>query len=292
MSDIAAIANAGAEGAKAGRVGLNLIGRIFNPVFTRRQATADAQAKIQGALVNQLVEYIESNPLDREVLNLLTTCGGKMSSINLVNIANKVQLMLDEEAEPSLVSDDFISVWRDKARHAFDEDMQNSWARILAEEVNCPRSFSRKTVNIMADLDKTDAELFVNLSRFAWDICGDAVPLVYDLSDGLYGGLGIHFVGCSRLESLGLIQFNGAAGFQQHIKANTFISYHGQSIALDPRGAPGILNVGFVLFTQWGSELFRICDVDPVDEFYCYVRDKLDNDAEWEFFSPYTNRYI
>ena len=41
MSEIQAIANAGAAGAKVGKAGIDVIGKVFGPTFTRRQATAD-----------------------------------------------------------------------------------------------------------------------------------------------------------------------------------------------------------------------------------------------------------
>lgn len=50
MSGIEPIAEAAAEGAKAGKAGIDLIGKVLGPTFTRRQAAADAQAEIQGAL--------------------------------------------------------------------------------------------------------------------------------------------------------------------------------------------------------------------------------------------------
>jgi hypothetical protein len=282
MSEIQAMANAGAEGARASKAGIDLIDKIIGPMLTRRQATADAQAEILGALANLLADYIESSPFDRNMLEVLAACGGKASVVNLANILSKTSPMIDESAVPSLVSDDWVANWRDKARISSDEQMQNTWARILAGEVTSPGSFSRKTVNIMADLDKGDAELFVSLCNFAWHIDGQAMPLVYDLLDGMYAGDGIHFDGCSRLESLGLIQFNGVTGFWQRVRANTSISYGEQSIMLPTPETSGRLNVGFVLFTQAGRELFSICEVEPVDGFFDYVQYRIEYNSEAE----------
>ena len=129
----------------------------------------------------------------------------------------------------------------------------------------------------MADLDKRDAELFVNLCRFAWNIEDRAMPLVYDLHEGLYAGKGITFDGCSRLESLGLIQFNGVTGFFQLVSATSSISYHGQQVSLDLAGSSTNMPVGLVLLTQAGEELYEICEVQAIDEFFSYVREKLES---------------
>ena len=60
-----------------------------------------------------------------------------------------------------------------------DDDMQQIWAGILAGEANNSGSFSRRTVNLVADLDKRNAQLFRNLCGFAWMI-GFTEVLVFD----------------------------------------------------------------------------------------------------------------
>lgn len=109
MSEMEAMANAGAEGAKAGKAGFDLIGRLFGPALTRRQTAADAQAEIQLALANRLADHIESNPLAPDVLEMLATYGGKAPVVNLANILSKALLMLDETVQSAPVSDDWIA---------------------------------------------------------------------------------------------------------------------------------------------------------------------------------------
>ena len=139
---------------------------MFGPAFTRRQATADAQVEVQGALAKRLADHIESTRLDPDTLEMLMTCGGKMSVANLANIMSKALPMLSEGAAPSLVSEDWIANWRDKARLFSDEEMTLLWAQLLANETNSPGSKSRKAVNVLADLEPEDAKLFRALSDF------------------------------------------------------------------------------------------------------------------------------
>ena len=49
-----------------------------------------------------------------------------------------------------------------------DEEMQNIKSQVLSGEANSPGSFSKRTVNLLSDLDKKDAELFQTLCRFVW----------------------------------------------------------------------------------------------------------------------------
>ena len=56
--------------------------------------------------------------------------------------------------------------------------MQSLWARLLAGEANQPGTFSKRTVELVASLDKSDAQLFTGLCRFAWFV-GEDCPLVF-----------------------------------------------------------------------------------------------------------------
>ena|ERR1700733_2796119 len=104
--------------------------------------------------------------------------------------------------------------FRDKCRMVSDEQMQSVWSRVLSGEVNAPGSFSRRTVNLLNDLDKTDCELFTKLCCFCWSFGksgkerrGSAFPYVVDYDLPIYQKRGIHFSALTHLESIGLINF-------------------------------------------------------------------------------------
>lgn len=73
--------------------------------------------------------------------------------------------------------------------------MQSLWSRVLAGEANQPGAFAKRTVNLLADLDKEDAILFVQLCGFGWMI-GNVVPLI---QASIYNDLGINFNTLSHL---------------------------------------------------------------------------------------------
>ena len=154
------------ETAKASNTGLKLLDRVFAPWTEKRGADAKAQHAVQIALAQRLSDLIEGAQLTPEAYDLLITCGGKMSVVNLANILSKALPMLNEDADPSLISDDWIVNWRDKARLFSDDEMALLWAQLLANEANSPGSKSRKAVNVLADLEPEDAKLFRTLSDF------------------------------------------------------------------------------------------------------------------------------
>jgi hypothetical protein len=67
------------------------------------------------------------------------------------------------EAKPESMEDDWIANFFDKCRLISDEEMQSLWARILAEEANASGRFSKRTVDLVGTLDKSDALLFAQL---------------------------------------------------------------------------------------------------------------------------------
>ena len=153
--------------------------------------------------------------------------------------------------------------------------MQQLWARVLAGEANAPGTFSKRTVNLLADLDRSDAELFVRLCGFGWMI-GDVVPLVFDVQADVYNKHGIHFKSLAYLESLGLVQFNNLAGFS-HLRLPKAVTvfYYGQPTNLTfPTDQDNELQLGKVLLTRAGQQLAPVCESTPIEGYYEYIYDR------------------
>jgi hypothetical protein len=80
---------------------------------------------------------------------------------------------------------------------------------MMAGEVTRPGSFSPRTLSVVRDLTKSDANLFTKLCRFAWFIPGAAfVPVVHDVEMPLFETQGLNFSKLVHLTSVGLIEFN------------------------------------------------------------------------------------
>lgn len=275
MNEIQATANAVSESAKTGRTGLKLIDRVLGPMTTRRQSEADAQAKIHAALANRVVDYIESNPLDPTVLDLVITCGGKASVVNLANILLKADTMVDDTADLSLVSDDWIANWRDKARIVADEEMATLWAQLLAGEINAPGTYSPKAVNMLADMDRSDAELFSNLCRFQvirYEFefgPRDNLPLVIDPSDEIYTSNGVTEEGLLALEDIGLIKYPLIPNLPGRVKGFAYsrgwvLNYSADSV-----------ETGRVSWSYNGKQMSKLClPLESPSGFEYYLLDK------------------
>jgi len=78
------------------------------------------------------------------------------------------------------------------------------------------------------------------------------------------------------LESIGLIHFQGLAGFQRlKLPKRLTVFYYGQPTELEmPNDADNRMEIGKVLLTKIGHELAPICGSAPVEGFREYVLDK------------------
>src|SRR5579863_1420448 len=244
------------------------VGGIFKPYQLVRVAKAEAEV---GRI--EAESRIQITDLQTRAMRRFLEEEAKKQS-NIEDITQRALPLLEANSSPQNVQDDWIMNFFDKCRIVSDKDMQELWSRVLAGEANSPGTFSKRTVNLIGDLDKSDAELFTRLCGFGWMI-GNVVPLVFEPQDKIYTYNGIDFGGLSHLESLGLIRFEPLAGFKRLQLPKKFsIYYYGMPLELTlPNDNDNELSLGKVLLTKAGQELAPICASRAVDGFFDFVYD-------------------
>ena len=245
------------------------VGGIFKPGQIVRVAKAEAEAsRIQAE------SQIQVTDLHRRAMHRFLEEEAK-KQLNIEAITQKALPLIEDKSAPQNVADDWITNFFDKSRIVSDGDMQKLWSRVLAGEANDPGTFAKRTVNLLADLDKVDAELFTNLCGFGWQI-GNIIPLVFDVQDEIYTRSGIDFNALAHLESLGLIQFDSIAGYRRlQIPKVTTVFYYGRPTSLTfPLEKDNVLSIGKVRLTRAGQQLAPVCGSTPVEGFYEFVYDR------------------
>ena len=245
------------------------VGGVFKPYQIVRVAKAEAEAnRIQAE------SQIQVTDLHRRAMYRFLEEEAKKQS-NIEAITQNALPLLEDKSAPQNVSDDWITNFFDKSRIVSDGEMQSLWSRVLAGEANAPGAFAKRTVNLLADLDKEDAILFMRFYGFGWMI-GNVSPLVFDVQASIYNDQGINFNSLSHLESLGLIQFNHLSGFRRlRIPKVATVFYYGQPVTLTfPKDSDNELEIGKVLLTRAGQQLAPVCAPTPVDGYFQYVKEK------------------
>ena len=253
----------------------NAAGVLFEPRQIKRVAKAKAEvARIEAQ------SKIEITDLHRRAARRWIEEEAQRQK-NMEDITARALPQLDENAKPDSMENDWIVNFFDKSRIVSDNEMQELWSRVLAGEANSPGTYSKRTVNSLSDLDKTEAELFTKLCGFGWQI-GEVVPLVFNVQAEIYNRCGITFTTLSHLDSIGLVQFQNPTGFKLlNLPKSTVTHYHGRLLHLNlPKDTDNELDIGKVFLTRIGQELAPICGGKPVEGFWEYVR------GRWKKYLP------
>lgn len=255
------------------------ISKATGVLFKPRQIKRVAKAKAEAARI-EAESKIDITDLHRRAMRRWVEEEATQQK-NMEDITAKALPQLDEKAKPDSMENDWVVNFFDKSRIVSDNEMQDLWSRVLAGEANSPGTYSKRTVNFLSDLDKTEAGLFTKLCGFGWQI-DDIVPVVFDVQAKIYNRYGINFGALSHLDSIGLVQFHNLANFNRlKLPKSIVLHYYGRPLHLSlPKDANNELEVGNVLLTRTGQELAPICGSRPVEGFWEYVLD------HWKQYLP------
>jgi len=234
------------------------VGILYEPTRTRRQAKAEADAAIILAENQTEVREIEIRASERLRNRELR----RQQNVEKVTRMAIAELPASVSADP--VDEDWIHQFFGHCQDISNEQMQSLWARLLAGEVAKPGSFSYRSLRLVKDLRREDADLFTRFCTFIWRQPGvRLVPIVPSAEDDSLRRAGIGFTDLLHLESLGLIQFNSLSGFKLTGSRRWLLEYYGKPHFVAVQQGKEDLQVGKSLLTAVGEELAHISGSKP-----------------------------
>lgn len=242
-------------------------GSLLGPWQVKRMARAEAEASKTKALADIEITELQQRAMYRLMQE------ETIKQENIEAIASKSFESINDDAKPEDMENDWIANFFDKCKFISDDEMQELWAKILSGEANKPGTFSKRTIELMAQLDKKDAELFRNLCSFCWMFGSDVTAIVLKYDDDIYTNEGINFSTLSHLDDLGLIKFATVAGYQKtgFQKYGTFL-YYGTPVNVEFRAdSANNLEIGQVMLTKIGAELAPVSNPSRNDAYFDYV---------------------
>lgn len=126
---------------------------------------------------------------------------------NLESIIEKSEEYLTEETSEKEVDEDWRTRFFNKAQDVSSEEMQEIWAKILASEVNKPGKFSVRTLDILSNLSKHEAEIFTKLAKVSLlhDSKVDRFAIRFRNENGLQPYYQLEYADVLNLADIGLI---------------------------------------------------------------------------------------
>lgn len=275
-----------------GQIGVRLIekisdatGVLYEPTRITRRADAEAKAAIMQAKADVEISDIQRRAAQRFVNEQI------LYQANMEAIIGKASSRITDDASPEDIGNDWLLDFFDKCRTVSDDEMQEIWAQLLADEAKSPGSKSRKAVNILSDLEPSDARLFRSLCNFrlsevrTFPFTFEGAPppprsrfntapnpprlVILEPQSEFYSSKGADFETLFHLESLGLLKVE-PQGYQ--VGPGKVTLAHSRGFLILTAGSP--IPLGRAYLTTAGAQLTELCvPLETPDGFPEYLID-------------------
>ncbi len=244
----------------------NAVGVLYEPRRIRKHAEAEAAAEKIKALASIELNEIQQRAVDRFVHQ------ETRKQENIEAITQQAASSLGEDAKVEGLEEDWVAHFFKNCDTVSDKEMQSLWSRLLSGEATKPGTFSKRTVDFVASMDKKDAKLFSDFCQFCW-FMGEVIPLIMDVENEIFNKEGINFSSLKHLDAIGLISFELLSGYRQKgFGKYAQILYFGTPVLIEfSKDNDNEIQIGKALLTQAGQELAPICGAKRNDAFYKYI---------------------
>lgn len=195
-------------------------GFIFTPIQLKRVArtqiqlvkeikeSIDGDLKINITKDNVSIECHKDNSLvGHNITNIISSELNKQENIN--NIVSKtIEILEQKKLEKTEVNieKDWLNNYIECVKNVSDDEMQDIWAKILADETENEGSYSISTLNILKNMSKQDAMLYTKVAKCVFIWSGQFLLLNVDKCKHIYD---ISLLDIMTLDDLGLINDSG-----------------------------------------------------------------------------------
>jgi len=194
----------------------------------------------------------------------------RQQNLDYVNYIAAEQLEQENEVSEEPVDDDWTTRFFNYSQDISNDEMQKLWGRILAGEVKRPKSFSLRTLEIIRNLSKEEAAVFMKFARFAISSGNTSFLLSPSKNKALEDKYKLHYSDRLLLEELGVIAAN-ELGFQMantedkmrqtgFIVGNTYVIQ--EKLPKQP-----LHQLQVLAFTNIGQQLLKLVNVLPDMEY-------------------------
>ena len=237
-------------------------GALFTAIFLRHNTKTDEFEKIKTGQFKEVAD------------DLLAS--GKMTyteyykANNFLTVAKKADGYYKEHPrleEKGTYDFDWFMRFFEAVGKVSDETMQNLWVKILAGEIAQPSTFSLKTVDVMRNLSKRDAELFIKVCSHSF--ISSATNYFLPNEDEFIEYVGIQYADIMKLSELGLIFNDATITLNMDISNEPQILINSHSLIMLITSASGNSEKASIRqspFTEVGKELSTMISESASDE--------------------------
>lgn len=251
------------------------VGVLYEPTRIRRLAKAKADEililagaelkknEIFSAVQNRVGQAIPSDQLTEIVSRIVSKEVKRQENIDEIVQVALIDLEKKKDIPEAKPDTDWLTRFFDIAESVSDDELRNTWGKILSQEIQSPGSCSLRTLSTISNLSKKEAELFSSLGNYIFDSC-DRKFLLNSDDDIL--GVDIHYGDITLLMECGLIKENGDISFsyssdKSNIEKFAFI-YQDLAIIIELGVGIDKLEIPIYELTTAGAEIYRIMNME------------------------------
>lgn len=230
-----------------------VVGGVFTVVFLRRNTSAKEFEKIKAGQFKEVADSLLGSG------NMTYTEYYKAN--NFLEIAKKADVYHSQmkHEETTQYDFDWFTRFYEMAGNVSDDFMQELWAKILAGEVSRPSSFSLKTIDVLRNLGRSDALLFLEICASSFQI-EDAFFLPND--EKYLENKGIKYIDVMRLSELGLIYNDPLISYNFVVTKTPMLTLKNHELILlisSNDGKEVSVSIRQYPFTKAGREIASLC---------------------------------
>ena len=203
-----------------------------------------------------------------------------------LNIENVAAIAAEElKDEPPItdepVDEDWTTRFFNIVEEISNEDMQALWGRILAGEVKQPKSYSLRTLELIRNLSKKEADTFMKVAKFSIKSGNGHYLFKGNNEDKLSKDFKINYEDIALLTEIGLMQPGGFVNHQfvkQTIDSNRILIAGNIIIFVNVKAETPTIMMPVDVFSSSGNELLKLVKSLPPFEYLEYFVKSIKND--------------
>lgn len=266
------------------------IGKVYEPHYKRKMAEAKAYEieQIGNAIRNNCdmpIIYNIDGSLQVDTSNyedLIKRTGARLAfqeiqkQENIESIVDNAYQLLAQETEVSDVPVDngWMIRFINSVSDITDKDLQMLWSKILAGEIKNPNTFSLRSLEVLKNMTKYEAELFQKMAPFVTDgyiINDDEIETKYNFS----------YEDILKLDDCGLMNSDGKISRNIPLFDNRIIMCNKNYILLSNETNnidKPIISLNVFLLTEAGNNILEMLDIDSNNDYFLdlcrYIKSK------------------
>lgn len=251
------------------------VGSLFEKLFPGIKARSTdnaASSAIRNTMddIDSVLAWADKNNMPQEMRDCLLnmTLEKHGSNQRVKQCLEFAEPLINNDEDVENLDQEWLDYWKTHAEKSREQDIQAIWGAILAGEVNEPGAVSKRTMRVLADMSRDEAEAFRLLCSRCIAEEGSGLLFPVFIEPGEEFAIETSLI--SKLRNCGLVEFTTGAGFKQTIESKCepawMFSINGQLHIIIGNGV-STLSLTRYPFTDAGTRLAQYCQIGCAEGF-------------------------